>query len=499
MERTDVDLSLEQQQAFERYSAGDNVFLTGPGGTGKSLLVRKIYQDCKDRNKHVAVCALTGCAAVLLQCRAKTIHSWAGVGRCYGEQHKIIERVADNKFKRANWKDADVLIVDEVSMMSRKLFEVLNNIAKLIKKSQQPFGGMQVLFIGDFFQLPPVGEKGEPDTTAFCFESEEWFRVFPIENNIQLKKIFRQEDDKYASALNQIREGKIKKSAYELLMKQVGKMPAADCLVQPTKLYPVRASVDQINKQELAKIDEEEHKFSVCRLHDLCNTGKKGRPQEIDFEFRYLEESIPGDKEIVLKKGAQVMYTINSQDTGLYNGSQGRVVGFSATGMPIVKFRGIHVPLEVTPHTWPSEALPHIGVRQLPLILCWALTIHKAQGATLEYAEIDVGSNVFESGQTYVALSRVKSIDGLFLTQFNYQKIITSKKVSEFYRRITSGELPDPPAPAPQQQTRKTGANTPSSQGPLPKTMPAATQNQLFNYFKLDPDLQSALTLPVKR
>lgn len=437
-----MELSPEQQQAYDKFTNHENVFLTGPGGTGKSMLVRKMYSFCKEAGREVSVCALTGCAAVLLRCHAKTIHSWSGVARCQGENHKIIERVVDNKVKRQRWNDTQVLIIDEVSMMSKKMFEVLNNLARLVRKDGRPFGGMQVVFLGDFYQLPPVGDKDEPDTSAFCFESDAWFELFPLENNIQLKKIFRQEDEKYAAALNQIREGRIKQSSYDLLMGQVGKNVPDDCPIRPTKLFPVRAGVDAINRQELSRIASPEMNFSVCRLHEVVPTKKKYREQEIDYEFKYLETSFPGEAMLTLKKGAQVMCIINIEDMGLYNGSQGRVVDFTAAGIPLVKFTGIPFPLEVKPHTWVSEAVPHIGISQLPLVLCWALTIHKSQGATLDYAEVDVGSGVFESGQTYVALSRVKSIQGLFLKQFDYQRIYTSKKVKDFYAKLPGTSNP---------------------------------------------------------
>ena len=146
------------------------------------------------------------------------------------------------------------------------------------------------------------------------------------------------------------------------------------------------------------------------------------------------------------------MCIVNIDDAGkgysLCNGSQGKVLRFSEQGLPIVKFNGIPEPLTVSPHTWQSESVPHIGISQVPLMLSWALTIHKAQGATLDLAEIDVGSEVFEAGQTYVALSRVKSLEGLYLKDFNFQKVITNKKVKEFYKYIQN-EQDNPSLPKP--------------------------------------------------
>ena len=187
-----MELSEEQNQALSLFQNGKNIFLTGPGGSGKSVLIRKFVEDANLRNKEVQVCALTGCAAVLLGCQgAKTIHSWAGIGIATGPFGSVVARVLSNKHRKYPWKKVDILIIDEVSMMSKKIFEVLDTIGKKIRKSyDKPFGGIQIIFSGDFYQLPPVGNPEEPDTCAFCFESERWKETF--DSTIVLKKIFRQ-------------------------------------------------------------------------------------------------------------------------------------------------------------------------------------------------------------------------------------------------------------------------------------------------------------------
>ena len=156
-----MELSFEQQLAFNKYVEGHNIFITGPGGTGKSVLIKKIQQHAQEeQGKTVSVCALTGCAAILLDCGARTVHSWAGIGIANGDNTAIINRVMKSSFKKRAWYETDILIVDEVSMMSQKMFELLDALGRNIRKSKSylPFGGIQVIFSGDFYQLPPVGD-----------------------------------------------------------------------------------------------------------------------------------------------------------------------------------------------------------------------------------------------------------------------------------------------------------------------------------------------------
>jgi ATP-dependent DNA helicase PIF1 len=162
-----MELSEEQKQAFNKYVRGDNIFITGPGGAGKSALIRMIYADAYSKFKDIHVTAMTGCASILLNCKAKTLHSWAGIGLGNGTTEYLINKIKKNKFLKAIWKATEILVVDEVSMLSLKLFEMLNAIGKAVRGNSKPFGGIQLIFSGDFFQLPPVGDKDEPDTQRF--------------------------------------------------------------------------------------------------------------------------------------------------------------------------------------------------------------------------------------------------------------------------------------------------------------------------------------------
>ena len=444
-----MNYSEEQIRAFTAYTQGTNIFVTGPGGTGKTALIKFIQKDAVRKGFNIQVCALTGCAAVLLECKAKTLHSWAGIGLGNGSVEQLVTKIMKNRFLKSNWKTTDILVVDEVSMMSQRLFELLDSIGKSVRKNSRPFGGIQLIFSGDFYQLPPVGDTLDPETTRFCFESALWSQTFTKDNHIQLTKIFRQLDPVYQKVLNQIREGKLKRSSNETLLHHVGREIPDNLAIRPTKLFPTRNKVDQVNTREMNALSTEEQEFKLKYHSDLEMTAtellkrRQFTREQIQTELLYLKGNLRCDEVVKLKIGSQVMCIINIElDNGatLCNGSQGVITRMSEQGLPVVKFshsNGSAFETVMGYHVWPSENIPGIGVSQLPLILAWALTIHKAQGATLDIAEIDAGSGIFECGQTYVALSRVKSIEGLYLTSFDASKIKVSRKVQEFYASLS--------------------------------------------------------------
>jgi ATP-dependent DNA helicase PIF1 len=441
-----MDYSKEQIIAYNKYTQRDNIFITGPGGTGKTALIKYIQKDASRKGYNIQVCALTGCAAVLLECKAKTLHSWAGIGLGNGSIEQLVTKITKNRFLKNNWKDTDILIVDEVSMMSQKLFELLDAIGKTIRKNNRPFGGIQLIFSGDFYQLPPVGDKDDPETTRFCFESQNWSQTFQPHNHIQLTKIFRQLDPIYQKILNQIREGKLRRSSNEILLHHVGREIPQEIAIRPTKLFPTRNKVDQINTTEMNKLTSDEHEFKLKYHSDLDMTAsellkrRQYTREQIQTELAYLKGNLRCDEVVKLKIGSQVMCIVNIElDNGemICNGSQGIVTRLSEQKLPVIRFRNSYE-MTMSYHVWPSDNIPGIGVSQIPLILAWALTIHKSQGATLDIAEIDAGSGIFECGQTYVALSRVKSLDGLYLTSFDASRIKINRKVQEFYEGLSA-------------------------------------------------------------
>ena len=465
-------MSSEQRLAFEKYKSGQNVFITGPGGTGKSALIREIYKYATQREHNIQVCALTGCAAVMLDCKAKTIHSWAGIGLANGDIDRIVQRVDKNFFKKKDWRKTRTLIVDEVSMMSKRLFDILDIVGKSTRNCySRPFGGIQLVFCGDFYQLPPVGVSTEdPDNARFCFESESWFATFPKENHIQLKQIFRQNDPVYCQILNQVREGRITRRTDEILRSRVGVVlpdVSEDGTPQtkPTILYSTRSRADDINRMEMEKLtivdpDSPTYTYTLKFNTDLPLSEKErhlraSQSQErIISELNSLKNSILCDDITQLRVGAQVMCVVNMEEsvttaaTPICNGSQGIIVRMteSTTGsssssssstppLPVVRFNN-GLEMTVNYHTWMSDNIPGIGVSQIPLILSWAITIHKSQGATLERCIIDIGDSVFEAGQSYVALSRIKSLEGMSILRYDVSKIMVNKRVKAFYAEV---------------------------------------------------------------
>lgn len=461
------NLSTEQKYAFAKFTRGQNIFVTGPGGTGKTRLIQFIVEYMNSIGKAHQVCALTGCAATLLNCKAKTIHSWSGIKLGKGDPEDIIRRVIRSRGSSKAWRSVEVLIVDEVSMMSYKMFDLLDRIGKVARKcNAKAFGGVQLVFTGDFFQLPPIPDQDDQYSGAFCFQHPRWAVTFKPSECIELKTFFRQTDPIYIAILQEVRRGTISSSNIDILKTRLvkkGEINEKNGVV-PTKLFPVRAKVETINESSYAKLEGEERVY-----HFSVNTRAKIRidngaalseaelahcqeltQEQLFHEVDALMTSLFTEKTFRIKIGALVMCTANiDMDRGICNGSQGVVIGFAEAAtailpeelmsrtatpqlVPVVKFAN-GVTMKVAPYPRQSEEYPCVVVAQLPLCLAWALTIHKIQGATLDLAEMDIGRSIFAEGQSYVALSRVKTLDGLCLSEFNSTKIKANPLVVEFY------------------------------------------------------------------
>jgi len=403
-------LSDSQQHGLDLFRQGKNLFISGPAGTGKSHLINMMHKECLD-SKTIQVCATTGCAASLLQSiGAKTIHSWSGIGAGTGTSRDVISRIRTNKKIVKQWKKINILIIDEISMLSAKTLNLLDDVARTLRGTPSSFGGIQLVLTGDFYQLPPIGNTRDPLSCAFCFESERWNDI--IEDVVELNKCFRHVDPLYAKIMNEVRIGVISKKHHEILKSRVIKCERGDtrCII-----YPNRYQVDRVNTTRLNELDAETKQVYA----PICS------------EPRY---PITRHQILELRIGAEVMCTANidtHSSNYIVNGSLGKVVSFS-DNLPIVLFRN-GVRRMIGHHEFPTD-MDDVHVLHIPLMLAWAITIHKSQGITLENAEIDAGSGIFECGQTYVALSRLKTLDGLYLSGYNVSKIKVNKKVKEFYK-----------------------------------------------------------------
>jgi ATP-dependent DNA helicase PIF1 len=449
----------EQHLCFEKYLNNENVFITGPAGTGKSYLIKTIVSDAEKKEKKIKVCAMTGCAAILLQCKATTLHMFSGIGLANKDNASIIEELFTKKrHKLKNWRKLDILIIDEVSMMSLKILLLLDAIAKKIYKNDKPFGGLQVIFTGDFYQLSPVfNNEKEKEAAMYCFQHLIWNQIFPKENQIILQTIFRQNDKMILKILKYVRKGQITTNTIKALESRIFNKDKLNEIKKDkilTILSPIKREVDLINLNEYSNLVSEVEKTYNVKYIDL-NALENIKDINYDFnkanelfqlyinsnqfikqEYEFLANNILADNELKLKLGTHVMCIVNLNLHGelqIANGSQGIIVNFNNENLPYVKFNNIENPILITPYTWKSEHNKRVGVSQLPLIYAWAITIHKSQGITLENAIIDIGSNIFADGQTYVALSRVKSLEGLYLIKFDYRKIKCNPLVKRFY------------------------------------------------------------------
>ena len=427
-----------QDVIFDLYLGGKNILITGAGGCGKSYIIKKIYDDAVEKEKNISVTALTGIAAILLDCNATTIHSWGGIGLCKGSYSSIISKVCKSMFKKINWMNTDILIIDEISMMSLEVFEILDKIGRTLLNKKKPFGGIQIILSGDFFQLPPI------NVTKFCFESELFLESF--DKIVNLKKIYRQTDSIFRNILLNMRLGKISKKSIELLNGRIIKKDELNKLLQKeniTRLVSKKNKASLINLQELNKLKTDSNIYSRELIEDKSGLKKIEKiklesmtQEEKNNELTYIKNSTLTDDIITLKKDAFVMCIANIDiENKIVNGSQGIIINFDYNNDPIVKFNN-GIIKTVGKYKWKSENIPGLYVKHVPLILAWCVTIHKAQGLTLEKIIVDAGYDIFECGQMYVALSRVRTLEGLYLENFDINRLKVNETVLNFYKNL---------------------------------------------------------------
>jgi ATP-dependent DNA helicase PIF1 len=485
-----ITLNPEQQEAFELVKAGKSICLTGKAGSGKSTIINHIIknlskdesiEDPENRRK-ISVTAMTGIAGTYIN--GVTLHSWAGIPVRQMSKAQILKTLlsstdnasvtatkakdsstSETSSKKSNdkeedllseneqvvkrWRETDLLIVDEVSMMSAEVFNKLDYLGRNIRDNDVPFGGLQLVLSGDFCQLPPIGNN-----ERFCFESEIWPKA--IAKTFILKQIMRQNDPALQDVLNDVREGKITMRAKELLNSRLISNLSVDERakisdennIKPTLIYPHRERVNEINRQKFEELlmktnpSDNDNPVQIYTYSDTMSLKPsfrgKVRPDIPERELEsFLDQHCAAERELHLCIGCQVMLIVNMNvEAGLVNGLTGIVTGFEE-GVPLVTFNdGVNKrTIRVNTWTWSPDHPRYIIKRvQIPLILAWAITVHRSQGATLTCVRADL-REAFGPGMAYVILSRIKSLSGLYLEGINYSKIKCDPRVTAFYKR----------------------------------------------------------------
>ncbi len=398
---------MTQEQALSILKTGANVFLTGEPGSGKTHTINRYVAWLRERGIEPAITASTGIAATHVG--GMTIHAWSGIGIKAELTDWDLEALLEREPLVRRVRGTSVLIIDEVSMLDARVLTMVDRATRTLRGTELPFGGLQVIFVGDFFQLPPVSQR---EGSGFAFEAPAWEEVNPL--YCYLSEQHRQEDDTFLEILSALRSGTLTVAHKETLRGRA--KVKADGL--QTELYPHNADVDRINDEALSRID------APARFFEMRSEGNKTLVEA-------LKRGCLSPEGLALKEGAAVMFTRNNFDTGYVNGTLGIVIGFSINGYPLVRTRE-GKEIEAAPEEWRVDDGPRTlaKISQIPLRLAWAITVHKSQGMSLDAAVMDL-SRAFEYGQGYVALSRVRTLKGLYLTGFNERALAVHPEILE--------------------------------------------------------------------
>ena len=397
---------MKQGIALEIMLAGESVLLTGPAGAGKTFVLNQFIKIAKSEGKHVSVTATTGLAATHLG--GTTLHSWSGIGIADELQGGFVDHMA--KGRKEIIEKTDVLIIDEISMLHDYRLDMVDTVCRLVRGKDEPFGGIQLIMSGDFFQLPPIN-RGDSRAGGFVVNSKVWQLLDPT--ICYLEEQHRQDDEVLLDILNSLRAGELRRHHAEKLLERVNVKPADDELL--TELHTVNVDVDTINNKKLDELIGDEISYTQT------TTGSEGYVEN-------LQRSVLAPATLRIKKGALVMAVKNSPERRYVNGSLGTVINFeTGTEYPVVEFKSGKI-VTMAPDTWELRDgdKKRASISQIPLRLAWAITVHKSQGMTLDAARIDL-RKAFVEGMGYVALSRVKNLRNLYLTGINQMALQISE------------------------------------------------------------------------
>ncbi len=403
---------MTQLEALNILRTGANVFLTGSPGSGKTHTVRTYIEWLRDHSIEPSITASTGVAATHIH--GMTIHAWSGIGITEHFTPYEIDRIAGKEPVAKRIQKTSVLIIDEISMLSGTVLDAVDMVCRQVRGNEMPFGGIQVVLVGDFFQLPPVAGRGR--TVPFAFESNAWKSLHLV--TCYLTEQHRQDDGSFLSLLSAIRSGSFADDEGELLRERFKKIEEVDLDVP--RLYTHNADVDRLNDAQLAQLPGNGHVFK------MESTGTANLVES-------LKRGCLSPERLTLKEGAIVMCTKNNSAMGYANGTLGKVVGFDENNdYPIIETRDERT-ITIPPVDWvvEDEGKIRAKISQIPLRLAWAITIHKSQGQSLDAAAMDL-SRAFEYGQGYVALSRVRTLEGLHLLGWSAQALAVHPLVARY-------------------------------------------------------------------
>lgn len=402
---------MTQKQALEIMLTRENIFLTGAPGAGKTYLLNQFIEECECIGRRIAITASTGIAASHIG--GTTIHSWSGLGIADELTKDDLRRYENNKQVRKRYNKTDVLVIDEISMLHGFRLDMINRLAKHLRKNEQPFGGMQVILVGDLFQLPPVTRNSS--VFDFVYLSQSW-RELDLRICYLTEQHRQDADDALLELLQAMRSGAINEQHRNVLQVRAFTKAGDDI----TRLYSHNVDVDEINQEHLDALPGKVKRYTMSK------TGNK-------YQIDKLARNILAPEVLELKVGAEVMFVANNRNEGYYNGMRGIVKKFSKSGDPIVKMKASKRTLMVERHSWKmkQDEVVLAEVEQTPLRLAWAITIHKSQGMSLDSAEVDL-SKAFTPGMGYVALSRVRSLDGLYLQGINEMALTMHPGIYDF-------------------------------------------------------------------